>query len=85
MAEKQKNKECDNCAEKFVCFTGGDAVCPIVDGKDIRGAYIFYNNVALYDYKHSFRIRSSDLLKLVRKANYKTSRKRGLIYLEVID
>jgi hypothetical protein len=56
------------------------------------GGYIYYNNLAVYpeydgkgaDYNR-YRISDDELMKLVKKARFRTVKKRNVIHLEVIE
>jgi hypothetical protein len=86
-------KDCNNCERRFNCFTlkEGDA-CPVILGEEITRCYPYYGNVAcdlfgrvFREYGYGVRIQPHQILKLLRKAKFRTTKKYNRIYLEVID
>lgn len=81
-------KDCENCERRFSCFTEKEGdVCPTILGTEIIGCFPYYNNVACStdEYFPKLRIRPEQMLKLLRRANFRTVKKYNRVYLEVID
>jgi hypothetical protein len=88
--------ECDECDRRFKCLTNvaGD-VCPTADGSEITNAWTEISNITIIfndgqgrkglPSDERYRIQPQEFIKLLRKGKYHTVRRRGLIYLEVIE
>jgi len=85
-----EGNNCDTCEKRFNCFTSKQLICPIVVGENIGGCWTSYNNMAAWvdgELKLSLYclIKPEQILKLLKKAKFRTYRKYGKDYLEVID
>ena len=85
----KRGNDCETCKRRFKCLTtsSGD-VCPIRFGNEIESCFPYYNNLYISffnDMSGDYRLKSTEILKLVKKAKFRTVKKYNRVYLEVVD
>ena len=86
-----KGNNCDTCPKRFGCLTSKEpTVCPILCGEDIDRVFPMTRcNIAVGAggrgiWADGYRIKPDQLLKLLKKAEFRVHKKYGCNYLEVI-